>query len=245
MKNFFWILTHYLKRNFLLIANYLVIGLPLVFIFAFQFIADFLIANDLGGDAFAGLAIVIVLGFQFFGADLTTNWLHHDLKGPTRLRLHVSGNDQRVFYLAVVIAGWLFNSAMGAVLIAITSLVPFLNADWGNYTLIMLAILFLSSLTQLVGVLIFYFTKDKKSGARVAYLFGEVMLGTTLLPAVFNLPDIVNSITNFLPVELGLQVTRATTIGSALPQLTILFGMNIVLAIIIFLLGRRRNNDRL
>ena len=245
MKNFFWILTHYLKRNFLNLANYLVIGLPLIFSFAFQLVANFLIANNLDGSAFANLAIVIVLGFQFFGADLTTNWLHADLKGSTRLRLHASGNDQRVFYLAVVIAGWLFNTLMGAVLVAITSLIAFFNADWGNYILIMLAILLLSFLTQLVGVLIFYTTKDKKAGAKVAYLFGEAMIGIAIFPAMFNLSNTIKNITNYLPAELGVHITTATTFASARQQLAILFGMNILLATCIFLIGRRRNNDNL
>ena len=243
MKNFFWILTHYLKRNFLDIPNYLLIGLPLVFIFAFQLITDFLTANDIDGSGLSGLTIVIVLAFQFFGADLVSDWLHQDLKGSTRLRLYVSGNDQRVFYFAVVIAGWLFNILMGTILIAITSLVPFINANWGNYVLAFIVIIFLSFLTKLIGVLIFYFTKDNKSGARFSYLFGEAMIGIALFPAIFNLPDIVRTVTDFLPIGLGLRITETSTFGSTLPYFGILLAMNIVLAMTVLLIGRRKNND--
>ena len=245
MKNFFWILRNYLKRNFLYPANYLVIGLPLVFIVAFQLIDNFINTLDTGGDVlgFGGLAMLIVLSFQFFGADLTTDYLHADLKGSTRLRLFVSGNDQRVFFFAVVISGWLFNTLMGIFLVAITSLVPLFDADWGNYIFVILAILFLSFLVQLVGVLIFNFTKDEKSGSKFSYIFGEIMMGIALFPAIFNLPAVVERIFNFLPIELGLQIAHATTFLNALPYFGILLAMNIVLAVVVFLVGRRRNND--
>lgn len=244
MKNFFWIFTHYFKKNILTPLNLILIGLPLIFIFALELLSEFLYLNI--NTEFAGLSsaiIAIKLGFQFFGADLTTDWLHHDLKGPTRSRLMVSGIDQRIFFLAVIIAGWVANIFYSSLLIAIVPLL--FDVVWGNYLFLTLALLFLSFMTQLCGVLIFICTKDEKSGSRMAYLFGEVMIITAILPQLVGMEGSIANILNYLPIQLGVQLSHSTSISEALPYVGILLCLNLILTGLVFFIGRSKAaNDR-
>jgi len=242
MKNLMWIVAHYLKKNFLNPANLIIIGLPLVFIFAF-FLANNYILEMIGTEVplIANLTIPLVLGFQFFGADLTTDWLHHDLKGPTRSRLLVSPVDQRVFYGGVILAGWLFNVFYGSIVVAVTVIA--FGEYWGNYGLVFLVMLCISFVAQLVGVLIFYFTKDEKSGTRLAYVFGEVMLGITFLPVFVSGTDFgerIASIANYFPVNMGMNIIANNYLVF---NLGIMLGIIAVLAIVVFLVGRHRSDN--
>jgi|GEM_PF-1851294 len=255
MKNFFWVFKHYFKRNFFALPNYLLIGLPLIFILAFGAFASFLGGVDGANDPemldafvtlFGGLTVLIVLGFQFFGADTASGWLHEDLKGPTGSRLRVSGVSERYFYLAVIVAGWLFNLLVGGILIVITELVPFINAYWGNYIFAMIAIALIAFVVQLIGVLIFYTSKDKKSAGKIGYVFGEIMIGVALLPAfgdAFNLPAVVERIFDFFPAGLGLNAVRSTSFVGALPYFGILLAIGAVMAGIVMVVGRRKGHD--
>lgn len=243
MRNFFWIFMHYFKRNILDLGNLLLIGLPLVFIFTFHLLGQFETAgvnlDTVDTTVLDMLIVLIVLGFQFYGADNVTHSLHHDFKGSVRARLFVTGTDQRIFFLAVIVVNWLYSFVIGMLLVAITTL--FFHVDyWGNYSLVMLVILFLSLLAQLVGVLIFYFTKDKKSAASVVHLFGEVMLGTTFIMFI-NVGELIGNLSNQLPIQLGLHVIEANSISNALPSLTILLGYCTVLVLMVFFIGKRKH----
>jgi hypothetical protein len=255
MKNFMWILKHYFKKNFFVLANYILIGLPLIFIVAFGFFTDFIGGLDGANDPafqagfvamFGGLTTTIVLGFQFFGADTVSSWLHEDLKGPTGSRLRVSGISERYFYLGVIVAGWLFNILVGGVLIVITEFVPFINADWGNYIFAVIAIALTALVVQLIGVLIFYLSKDKKAAGKIGYVFGEIMIGVAMIPVLgnaFNLPAVVERIFDFFPAGLGLAAIRSNSFIGALPYFGILLAVIVVMAGIVVVVGRRKGHD--
>ncbi|MCL2364697.1 MAG: ABC transporter permease [Defluviitaleaceae bacterium] len=209
MRNFIWIFTHYVKKNFQDPANLLVIALPLVFIFAFQLLENYLFDfMEVESNFLYGMAIPMVLGFQFFCADLTAGWLHYDMKSPTRARLLVSPIAPKVFYMAVMAAGWLFSVFYGAIVVAIT--VVAFNIEWGNYAYVLVVLLALSFITQMSGVLIFRYTKDEKSSARMSYVFGEIMMGVAILPVLAaNMTDLarpIQTILNHLPVSAGINV---------------------------------------
>jgi len=244
MRNFTWIFMHYFKKNILCPANLLVIGLPLVFIFAFDmldnYISDFL---NIRTYLLYGITMPIVLGFQFFCADLTSDWLHHDMKGPTRSRLLVSPVAPWVFYMAVMAAGWLFSVLYGSIVVAVTAVA--FGVEWGNYGWVLVVMLALSFITQMVGVLIFRNTKTEKSGTRVSYVFGEVMLGITILPiTIGNATDLsapVVAIFNHSPVSVGMGIIAN---DNRLYNLAVLFGMAAVMAVIAFIIGRRGETER-
>jgi len=242
MNNFVWIFKHYLKKNFLNPANLLILGLPLVFALTF-FLMNNYILEMVGAEVpmIAEITIPMILSFQFFGADLTADWLHHDLKGPTRSRLLVSPIDQRVFYWGVILAGWLFNVFYGSIVVAITSIA--FGEDWGNYGLVLLVLLCLSFITQLVGVLIFHFTKDEKSGTRLSYVFGEIMMGITFLPLfadTFGFGEGVATIINHFPVNLGMNIIANNYLAF---NLAVMLGIGAVLAVVVFLIGRRKSDN--
>ena len=238
MKNFVWIFKHYFKRNVLVPSNLLLIGLPLVFLFAFDLVGQFLSSAAHDTLNFTMLAIPMVLGFLFFGTDITGNWLHSDLKSSVGARLLVTGIDKRTFFFSVTVAGWFYLFAMGMLLVAIVSLL--FDGDWGNYVMVMIVIFLLALMVQLIGVLIFYFTKDKKSNARVSYLFGEVFICLSIVPYVFNLGELITSIFNHLPVGIGLQAIQADSITNALPNLGMLLGYILVLVMAVLTVGRRK-----
>ena len=209
MHNFLWIFRHYIKKNAQDPANLLVIALPLVFVFGFQLMENYLIDMfEIEVNFLYGMAIPMVLGFQFFCADLTASGLHHDMKGPTRARLLVSPIAPRVFHLAVMAAGWLFSVFYGAIVVAVT--VFAFGIEWGNYAWVLVVLLALSAITQMAGVLLFRFTKGEKSGARMSYVFGEVMMGITLLPIMAdNMTDLgatLSTILNYLPINAALNI---------------------------------------
>jgi len=233
MKNFFWISRLYFKRNFLVPANYLLIGLPLIFTTAFHMMTNIAPEAD-----FTFIAIPLILSFQFFSADVTAGWLHEDLKGPTGARLLVSGNHSRVFYISVITTSWLFSLLMGALLIPITSI--FFNIEWANIPLSFLALAFLSLITQIAGVLIFYFTKDTKAAGKIGYLFGEIMIGIAIFPSAFNITFLEN-ITKYFPVGLGVRLTAAMSVTDAIVPTAILIGIVIVLSAIVLVVEKRKN----
>lgn len=228
MRNFVWIFRHYLQKNFLTPANLLIIALPLTFIFAFNLL-------DIG--VLYGIAIPLVLGSQFFGADLTANWLHHDMKGSTRSRLLVSPVAPHVFHMAVMTAGCLFNVLYGSIVVAFTAIA--FGVEWGNYGLVLVVLLALSFITQMVGVLIFRFTKDEKSSSRISYVFAEVMMLVVALPIVINnvadLSATFANILNHLPVSAGMNIIANDNL---LYNMAVLLGMVAAMTAVAFLVGR-------
>jgi len=233
MKNFFWISRLYFKRNFLAPANYLLIGLPLIFIVAFNIIDGVTAEGNL-----TSLAIPIVLVFQFFSADISAGWLHSDIKGPIGARILVSGNDRRVFYLSVIVTSWLFSVLIGILLVIATPI--FFNMEWPNIPLTILAIALLSLMTQLIGVLIFYFTADKKASGKMGHLFGEAMVGLSILPAMFN-NQILDDIVSYLPVGIGDQLVHATRIADTIIPIIILLGIIAILSGVVFIIGKGKD----
>ena len=239
MKNFTWICQHYFKRNVLVPANLLLIGLPLVFLFAFTLIDQFLLSQGAQSFiSFDGVAIPMVLGFLFFGTDITGNRLHDDLKGSVGARLLVTGIDKRTFFLTVTVAGWIYLFVMGMLLVAIASLL--FDGVWGSYAMVMVVILLLALLTQLIGVIIFYFTKDKKSSARISYLFGEVFIGLSIFPYVINFGETITTILNHSPVGIGVQAIKADSFVGVLPNLGMLLGYILVMIMAVLTVGRRK-----
>lgn len=229
MKNFFWIFTHYFKRNLLGPANLLLIIIPLILIFAYDLQFQVPIRE---------IATATVLGFLFFGADLTSDWLHRDLKGITRSRLLISGTDQRVFFLSIIASGVIFNIFYSTIVVIITSFI--LEVDWGNYVQLTVVLLFLSLITQLVGVLIFRFTKSEKAGSGISFTLGQVIFALAVLPIMIS-HDILETIASYLPAGLGLQIIGTNT--DVLLNFAMLSGWITILAVVVFFVGRHKDDS--
>ena len=234
MKDFTWVFRHYFKRSLLDVANLLNIGLPILFAFAFQLIINFQTAD--GAEAFVelnGLLILMVLGFQFFGAGVTTGFLHNDLKGAVRSRLLASGVAAWVFSLGVVMASWVFNIAQGIVLILFTTFV--LDAHWEHPVLMLVALSLMALMAQMCGVLIFKHTKDKKAGSKMSYFFGEGMLMLAILPVFI---DALAPVGPYLPVGLGIRVVEE----GSLTAVAILAAQVAVVAMVALLTRKETSN---
>ena len=222
MNNFTWIFKHYFKRNVLDISTLLNIALPIIFAVALQLMVNFQLSGEGAYEAFIDLNpvfILLVLGFQFFGAGNTASLLHADLKGAVRARLLVSGVDEGVFSLAVVIASWVFNIIQGIAVIIFTTVV--LDANWGNYGVALAVLALVALMAQLVGVIIFKYTKDAKAASRMSYFFGEAMLAVSILPVFV---DALAPVANYFPVLAGayiIQTTSLTHIAILLAQFTL------------------------
>lgn len=242
MRDFLWIFRHYMKKNILGFSNLLLIGLPLVFALAFYLLENYILDFVGVASPLYGIIIPLVLTFQFFGGDLTADWLHTDMKGPTHARLLASPVSPRVFYAGVMLAGWLFNVFYGSVVVAVTAVA--FGVEWGHYGLVLIILLCLSFITQLVGLLIFYFTKDQKSGARISYVFGEVMIGITFLPFLLATQiasvDSLATLVNHLPVGAGMNIIAR---DNMLYSLAVLLAMVAVMSVVTFVVGRQRNDN--
>jgi hypothetical protein len=241
MRKFILISTHYFKKNILDPTSLLLLGLPLVFIFTFGLIESFLLSQGLEEAGIVldlAVTVQIVLAFQFFGASCTTDWLHSDMKGAVRARLLVTGINQRLFNISVIAAGWIFNVIYGMILVGITSV--FFDTYWGSYFIALIVIALISLLSQIAGALIFYMTKDEKTGSRVAYFFGEIMIGLAIIPFAFNVGDVVRNIGGYLPIGLGVETIEFYSISEVAINLGILLGYSFVLAIIVYYVSKRK-----
>jgi len=252
MKNFFWISSMYFKRAFLAPANYLMIGLPIIFMTILYLIDRFMqaqftyyeLANIPLANALNLMTIPMILAFQLFGVDGAAGELHSDLKGPTGARLKVSGIDERVFYLSVIASSWSFYSLTGAICIAVGHFV--FGIYFASIPLTFLALALLALMAQVISIIIFYFTKDEKASGRIGYLFGEIVMGITLLPALLtNAPKIVSDILSWFPVGVGERLVKATTFGEIMLPVGVLLGMIAVLSCAVFVIGRRKGYDRI
>ena len=240
MKNFLWISKLYFRLSFLELANYLMIGLPVIFLTVLYLTNNFLNIQmayyeipyyQAGG--IMSIVIPMILCFQFFGSDGVAAALHEDLNGPVGARLKISGTDERVFYLAVIVANWLFFLLTGVVVLAIAHFV--FSIYFASIPLTFLALALLSLMAQVIGVLIFQFTKNKKASGKIGYLLGEIMMAIAIFPTVFfSNSEFLKNTVSYLPVGLGERLVAATNFVQIMFPVGILLGIIGIITIVVF-----------
>ncbi len=244
MKNFIWIFTHYFKRSIWDKTNLLTLILPLAFIVLNGVI------NESTNQMIDGYDILIshlspsfMLAFQFFGTGLVVYWLHHDFKGPVHWRIQAAPIDQRVFFLAIAVGSWIFNIVQGLLIIGITAI--FFHAHWGNLGIALSVLILISFMCQLIGILIFYLTKNYQGANTLMYVIGfGMMLLSGLLIGRLGDGETISFIHDHTPLSLGAQAIVDSGIfgegmEKSLSNIGILSVMTVIIAIITWILGRK------
>ncbi len=190
------------------------------------------------------ISIYMMLLFQLNGGIYLLDFLNHDLVKPMRWRLKVSPCQPHVFMYAGTIACTVFTAVQGLMIIAASAL--FLDAYWGNLWVALLAVIFISVISQMFNILLLILTRSIGSAESLSWLITSIMamFGGTL----FTLPD--NAFFRFMK-EFGtpFSLAQSAILGSGFLKSTktgVWFYLTALLAIVVLLcavavpLGRRK-----
>jgi hypothetical protein len=254
MQNFFWIFKNYFKRATMDKANLLaLILLPFGLIAINVIIHNFNAPDDAdflryGYNMMAtNIATGFIVSFQFFGIDNLGTWLFQDFKSERKWRLTASPVPQKVFFLAGATAIWI-NTMLQSAVLAIASTVIF-NVYWGNLWVTVATFAIMSLMVQLIAILAFYTIKDMGSVTGLTYGISFLFMalsGWLMIPrSVFEGIPGVSWLVDYNPVTLAIDTIRnagfmGDGLSYAFQNLGILGAMVAVLAVSVFILGRRK-----
>ena len=116
------------------------------------------------------LAFLFMASFQFFSMSPLLDFLYTDFQGVMRLRLGTAPCTKRSFVIASFLAAWTFALVAGGIFVAVTALG--FGVNWGNLGVVILVIALLSTMAQLIAVLLFFFTKTRGVAEGMVYAVG-------------------------------------------------------------------------
>ncbi|MCL2365722.1 MAG: ABC transporter permease [Oscillospiraceae bacterium] len=252
------IFAHYFKRSVRHPINLLVyIGLPLALVVLnmlgnigmFELQGGDLAAAEAGITATATfIAAMFMVSFQFFSGELLIYNLYDDLKeGSVRWRLAATPIPRRAFISGAVMASWIFNLAQAFVLFGVSALV--FNVHFGNPLMFVSIILLVSIISQLFAAFISQIAPKRKA-ATVAFnilCFGMMFLSGMLFIPLGNSPIATFIQQQGTPLALGFRAILYAgpvfdDMSRALLNLGILGIIALVLATLVFVLGRRHKS---
>lgn len=189
------------------------------------------------------LSVGFVLSFQLFGGSYSMYQIREDLFSPRKWRLYSLPVSIDVYARSSLIAGTLFSTAQGFVLVAFTSLVY--GVEWGSLGVVVLTILTVAALSQVICLIFVLGVRNFKIAERLSEVYG---LGSMIFAGmILPLPD--NGFLNFMgeygnPISLGERTLFASLNGEgafeiAVP-LVIMAAMTLVFGMIAAVIGRRR-----
>ena len=250
------IFRHYFKRAIKHPINLLVyIGLPVALVVLNMLGAVGLFELQ-GGDLVANadrvavqatfLAVMFMVSFQFFSGELLLENIFSDLKeGSVRWRLAATPVPQRTFLSGAVVASWVFNLVQAMIILGVAAVL--FDVQWGNPFVLVSVVLLVSILSQLIAALITQLAPKRKT-ATVA--INILCFGMMFLSGVLFIPLGDSAIATFLqqygtPLALGYRAILYAgpvfdDMGQALFNLSVLGGITLVMAALVFVLGRRR-----
>jgi len=258
MNRFPLIFGHYFKRticNPINLLIYLLLPMGLVTLNMLGNIGMFeLMGGDLAaaGDAVAAnatlLAAVFMVAFQFFSGELLMENIYDNFKeGPVRWRLLASPVPMRTFLAGAVVANWVFNLLQALLIFTVVGLL--FDVRWGNPLMFASVILTVSILSQLIGALVSQVVPKRKAGTVTINVF---CLGMMFLSGFLFIPLGDSAIATFItsygtPLALAYRAILYAgpvldDMGQALFNLSILGGITLVTAILVFIFGRRRTS---
>ena len=244
MKTSLLIFRHYFRRALIepigiIMLTLVPIALILLNVYVFGFNVEPMMINGYCAMA-TGATIMIMVMFQFFGGMYINEWIHEDFRGAQRWRLFSAPVSQNKFVFSAAIASWLITFVQGLVLIGVSAL--FLNAYWGNFRFWIPVLLMLSTISQLMYIIIALFTKNKRTAEAIghALTFGMAFLGGIMFINVGVLTRIPTPMsTAFRAIGYSSLVDYCTS--TATTNMLYLAGFLVVLAVAAIIAGRRRN----
>ena len=237
------IFRHYFRRALLepiglIMLTLVPIALILLNVYVFAFNIDPIIVDgfDLGA---TGAAVMIMVMFQFFGGMYINEWIHEDFRGAQRWRLFSAPVSMNKFVFSAAAASWLITFVQGLVLIGVSAL--FLNAYWRNFLFWIPVLLMLSTISQLMYVVVALFTKNKRTAEAIGHActFGMAFLGGIMFVNIEVLTRIPTPMsTAFRAISYSSLVGDCT--NTATTNMLYLAGFLAVLAAAAVIAGRRR-----
>jgi len=258
MNRFPLIFTHYFKRllrNPINILVYIVLPMGLVVLNMLANIGMFeLQGGDLAANASAVaatatlLATVFMVAFQFFSGELLMENIYSDFEeGPVRWRLSASPVPQRTFLFGAAVACWTFNLVQAILIFSVLAIL--FDIYWGNPLVLVAVVLIVSIMSQLIGALVSQLAPTRKTATVAINLlcFGMMFLSGFLFIPLGN-SAIATFITSYgTPLALAFRAILYAgpvldNMGHALFNLGLLAVITLVLAALVFTLGRRRTS---
>jgi len=260
MNNFGLIFSHYFKRQLKSIET--LGGLILA---PMGVIALFILINNSDTNRIfygynmlhTGLVVSNMLFFALFGVIFSMENLHELIKSDAKNRLFVAPVKKVTFIGASLLASWSVALLASCIIIAVLSI--FLNVYWGNVLISISVLIGFTLLCQVIGLLIFLFTKSESQGNAVAYPFVFLVGGISGMPfpitAFFN-NRFVDFIEYWSPLNLAYQAFihggrfgrisfqyqtyAGGDMGLAVRNTLVIFLIAIVLGFLSFIIGRQR-----
>lgn len=224
------------------------VGIPLVLIpimgAVFTKIGSWDSYIDGAANPMAFFAIGIIVMFQLFGGRFSMDGVRDLLLSSRRWRIYAAPCEPGVVAIGVLAAGTLLNLLQGLLLVVFTRIA--LGVQWGNPGVILLVLFGTSLLAQLANVLIVLLVRNTGTSATLAWVFawGSAAAGGLIVPLPSDIPFWHFMATYGTPYSLAQSAMVASASGSegttAGLCLAILFGLSLIAALLILLLGRRR-----
>ena len=265
MNLFVMITAHYFKRAFRDIREVvLLLAIPLGLVFI-----NSMLGTNAEGLEFYGYNVIasivahaMILSFQFFTSTMMVSFLYNDFKKDMRWRLKAAPHKTSTFLFPAFAANWLFSLIMGVIAIVLSAIL--FNVYWGNLFVLAAVLLLVSLIAVFATFLIYLLTDSDKTANAMTYVvsFGMMILSGFMIPLqLFGDNFIITFLRTYgTPLSLGTSaifnasrlndprlanIFGAGAVGDggmeeALLRIGILAGMALVLAVITFIIGRRR-----
>jgi len=189
--------------------------------------------------------IVITMVFQFFGSSLVIDFLYKDLRGDMRWRLFAAPVSVNTHVFAGLLASMIFLVFSSVLLLGFG--VVFYDAYLFNRFILAATLLVTSFYAQLFGMLLFLIV-PKKAAAELFIMASAfaMAIGGGLMIGELNLGRVGNFIFQHVtPLALAIRAVQNSgffvdNMPASIFNFTALVAMTAGLAVVVFLLGRRR-----
>ena len=242
--------THYFKRAFRDPMNLIFFVLLPVALMMFNMVGGLGMMDEAQmGNAqqmATVLAAVFMVSFQFFSGEVLLYSIFDDIRGDMRWRLSASPVPRRTFVIGAALASWMFNLLQAALIFGVTAVV--FDVYWSEPWVMVAVVLLISVMSQLIAAVITQIAKTRKmgSGISMGLNFGMMALSGFLFIPLGDGPISTFLTTHGTPISLASRAILYAgpvldDMSEAFFNMGILFAINMVLVVLLFVLGRRRN----
>ncbi|MBN1837831.1 MAG: ABC transporter permease [Spirochaetales bacterium] len=229
-------------------STIVMLGIPLVLIpimgAVFSKIPSWDAFMDGAPDPMAFFAIGVVVMFQLFGGRFSMEAVRESLLSEKKWRIHSAPCPPAVHAMGIISASTLLSLLQGFLLVAFARAA--LGVRWGSPAVVFLALLGASLVSQLVHVIILLLIRNYGAAISVGWAFawGSAALGGLIFPVPQDRPFWHFMATYGTPYSLAQSAVVTSAGGGPWAEVAtdigLLFALSAALALVLFLLGRRK-----
>jgi len=194
-----------------------------------------------------------VIFFQFFGAQLLTDYLYLDFRSDMRWRLKSTPKSLNSYIMGAIVASFFVNMLNSAIILGVGYFV--FDAHVGNLLITAGTLALLAIFLTFVGILLFMLVPKKSTTTAIIMAFAFAQFIIVQFTGVFNNIDISQlGAWSFIPIGTGVAaisyltpviwveeaMTNAESMRMALTHMGILAGYAAVAGIAALIIGRKR-----